>query len=131
METLKKNRRICKWHKKPIMGKYYKECAKCGYLTIEVKDMETLKKKKLKQYKSCADCYTYELPGLDREGFCTLGFPLTKLKEFITRTARHGQDTIFFDHKPKYGCVQKGYYGAPKFDSEEARRIAQLLDVNL
>lgn len=81
----------------------------------------------LKQYKSCADCYHYEFASRYDEGYCTLGFPLEKLAEPVVRTARFGHDTLFFEHKPKFGCVQKDYHGSPKFDFMEAIKTAQKL----
>jgi hypothetical protein len=83
---------------------------------------------KLKQYKSCADCYAYELGAYGKEGFCILGFPLEKLTTPVVRTNMQLNDELFFEHKPKHGCVQKQYPRAPKFDTLKAREIAQTLN---
>ncbi len=85
---------------------------------------------KLKKYKSCADCRSYEFGRLYVEGFCSLGFPLKKLESPITRSVVIGDpnNDLDYDHKPKFGCVQKNYYGHPKFDFDEARKIASTLN---
>ena len=85
------------------------------------------KAKKLKQYKSCADCYRYEFGSTMSESYCTLGFPLEKLDEPVFRTNMTMNDTLAFEHKPKFGCVQKMYSRAKPFDVEEARDIADKL----
>jgi len=33
-------RSVCGWHQEPIIGHYYMECPKCGFLRIEVKQTD-------------------------------------------------------------------------------------------
>jgi len=80
--------------------------------------------KKLKLYKSCADCYHYELAAGHSNSYCTLGFPLEKLDKPVERRNQTLNDTLFFEHKPKFGCTQKAYPNAPNFDRKQASEIA-------
>lgn len=88
-----------------------------------------LKEVKLKKYKSCADCYRYELGGYNENGYCHLGFPLEKIDPPVYRRNQTLNDTLCFNHKPKFGCIQKMYAYAPKFDIEKAREIAIKLEM--
>ena len=81
----------------------------------------------LKQYKSCANCRCYEFAGFRKENWCMLGFPLEKLDRPINIRNRQQNDVDSWEHKPKYGCVQKQYYGSKKVDWNEASKIAQSL----
>ncbi len=78
--------------------------------------------KVLKQYKSCADCYNYEWGSMGDEDYCTFGYPLEKLKETVTRSVVVGDpcNDLDYNHKPKYGCLQKNYRNCPKFDFNES-----------
>jgi len=87
---------------------------------------------KLKQYKSCADCYRYEFGTLRQENYCTNGFPLEKLDEPVHRRNMTLNDILSFEHKPKYGCSQKMYPNHPPFDRKEAYQVASdLIDREL
>ena len=81
----------------------------------------------LKKYKSCANCRCYEFAGYKKENWCTLGFPLEKLIVPINIRNRQQNDVDSWEHKPKYGCLQKQYYGSKKIDWSEASKVAQSL----
>ena len=79
------------------------------------------------KYKSCANCYLYQLYPQDS---CLAGYPLEKLKQDHVIGHRYGVDTFHIPHKPKYGCLGKETFGSKKHAIEEHIKIAQALSEN-
>lgn len=82
---------------------------------------------KLKQYKSCANCTSYEFATNKKENWCVFGFPLEKLREPKFIKNRQQNDVDCWEHKPKFGCVQKQYYGSKKISLIDVHKISILL----
>ena len=79
----------------------------------------------LKSYASCTNCRLYELPMGFKDGYCMAGFPLEKLEVSKEMGHRYGVDTFNIEHKPKYGCLQKNYYGAKNVEFSKQIEVAK------
>jgi hypothetical protein len=76
------------------------------------------------KYKSCANCYLYQLYPQD---FCLAGYPLERLEQDHVVGHRFGVDTFHIPYKPKYGCLGKEQFGKPTRTLHEHIEVAKML----